>query len=73
MKLFLDQEAGVNRNSGLHALFQGRSLFFLMLSYPFFFFPTKGNGYFFMHPRGDFCTIMHHSGNVCLQAKIMAH
>lgn len=71
MKLFLDQEAGVNRNSGLHAL-QGRSLFFLMLSYPFFF-PTKGNGYFFMHPRGDFCTIMYHSGNVCLQAKIMAH
>lgn len=48
MKLFLDQEAGVNWNSGLHALFQGRSLFFfffsfLMLSSPFLFFPTKGS------------------------------
>lgn len=27
VKLFLDQEAGVNWNSGLRALFQGRSLF----------------------------------------------
>lgn len=46
MKLFLNQEAGVNWNSGLHALFQGRSLFFffsfLMLSSPLFFFSHKG-------------------------------
>lgn len=36
VKLFLDQEAGVNWNSGLYALFQGKSLFFFfsMLSFP---------------------------------------
>lgn len=31
VKLFLDQEAGVNWNSGLYALFQGKSLFLISL------------------------------------------
>lgn len=75
MKLFLVQEAGVNRNAELHAILQGRSIFFLikMLSSSFSPQRTIAISLCIQGVPRDSCLILYHSGNVCSQAETTGH
>lgn len=77
MKLFLVQEAGVNRNAELHTILQGRSFFFFflikMLSSSFSPQRTIATSLCSQGVPRDSCLILYHSGNVCSQAETMGH